>query len=159
MAPVPKPKGQRARRNADMAPQVDLVFEPGEQPELPTQWIDKEGVLAELTWSPLTADWWENWCATPQAKIFSRSDWFSLLTTAFVAERFFRTWEVKYASELRMREAAFGATPIDRLRLRMAWQEDKERGFRASEAEEKRRQQEAQQRYGNIHAVPEAGTA
>jgi hypothetical protein len=153
MAPIPKPKGQRARRNADTAQQIELVFEPGEKPELPTVYMDFEGGLHEIRWSPLTLDWWKNWCECPQATIFSRSDWQSLLTTAFVADRFYTTWEVRYATELRAREAAFGATPVDRLRLRMAWREDAEHGLKVSEAEEKRRQKEAQQRYGDIRVV------
>jgi hypothetical protein len=152
-SPVPKPKSQRARRNADLAPQIDLEFQPADPPELPTTWIDKDGNLAELKWSPLTENWWQSWCTSPQAKIFSPSDWQSLLSTAFVADKFFRTFEVRYASELRQREAQFGATPLDRLRLRMAWMEDKERGFKVSEAEEKRRQKEAQQRYAGLRAV------
>lgn len=153
-----KPKEARARRNVDTAPQLDLDFQPGEPPELPTTWIDAEGQLQEMHWSPLTLAWWQRWLDSPQAKIFSPSDWSSLLSTAFVAERFHRGFEVKFASELRMREAQFGATPLDRLRLRMAWREDAERGFRASEAEEKARQKAAQQRYGGIHVVPETGT-
>ena len=70
-----------------------------------------------------------------------------------VAEKFYRTWEVKYATELRNREAAFGATPIDRLRLRMAWHEDAERGFKVSEAAEKAAQKAARDRYAGIRVV------
>jgi hypothetical protein len=158
MAPPRKPKEQRARRNADTVPQTDLEFEPGEAPDLPTTWIDAEGNLRELSWSPLTLQWWQRWLDSPQAGMFCSSDWSSLLSTAFVAERFHRGFEVKYASELRMREAQFGATPLDRLRLRMAWREDAEKGFRASEAVEKARQKAAQQRYGDIHVVPKTGT-
>lgn len=154
---APKPRNARARANLDANPRIDLVFEPGEQPDLPTQWIDAEGNLAEIGWSALTLEWWADWCDSPQAKIFSRSDWRSLLSTAFVADAFYRTRKVQFAAELRMREAAFGATPIDRLRLRMAWAEDAERGFRASEAQEQQRAKEARKRYGTIHAVGDAG--
>ncbi len=155
MAPTPKPRNARARRNADTAQRIELTFEPGEQPELPTVFVDVEGKLHEIKWSPLTLDWWQDWCESPQARIFSKSDWRSLLTTAFVAEKFHRTWEVKYATELRNREAAFGATPIDRLRLRMAWHEDAERGIRVSEAEEKARQKAARDRYTGLKVVGE----
>ena len=147
-----KPKSQRARQNADTIQQIELVFEPGEPPELPTIYVDPEGELHELKWSPLTTDWWNNWREAPQAAVFSQSDWQSLLTTAFVADKFFRTFEVKYAAELRQREAAFGATPLDRLRLRMSWREDQERGVKVSEAEEKRRAAAAK-RYGDIRIV------
>jgi hypothetical protein len=152
---APKPRNARARRNLDTHPRIELVFEPGEQPELPTVSVDSDGFLHEIKWSPLTIDWWKDWCASPQARVFSRSDWRSLLTTAIVAEKFYRTWEVKYATELRNREAAFGATPIDRLKLRMAWHEDAERGLKVSEAEERARQKEARNRYAGLKVVGE----
>lgn len=153
MAPTPKPRHARARANADIAQRIELDFEPGQPPELPRQAIDPEGNLTECVWSPLTLSWWEAWKTSPQASIFSASDWNSLLSTAFVAEQFFRTRKAAYASELRQREAAFGATPIDRLRLRMAWHEDNERGIRMSEAEEKRQAKEARERYAGIRVV------
>lgn len=152
MGRYPKPKDQRVRTHADTIQQVELVFTPGEPPELPTVYVDTEGRLHEISWSPLTLDWWNKWLETPQAAVFSTSDWQSLLTTAFVAEKFFRTWEVKYAAELRQREAHFGATPMDRLKLRWAWREDQERGIKVSEAEEKRRAA-ALKRYGDIRIV------
>lgn len=150
---APKPRDKRARRNADLAPQMELQFQPGKAPELPTMWVDDEGELREVKWSKLTLDWWDRWVRSPQAEIFSESDWNSLLTCAFVADRWHKTWKVQYASELRQREAAFGATPIDRLRLRMTWREDAQMGFKASEAEQKRRAKEAAARYGSIHVV------
>ncbi len=151
--PAPKPRNARARRNHDFAPQMELQFEPGEAPELPTSWVDEDGVKRRVNWSPLTLDWWDRWRRSPQAQIFSESDWNSLLIAAFVADKFHKTFKVQYAAELRQREAAFGATPIDRLRLRMSWREDAERGFKASEAEQKRREKETKDRYGSIHAV------
>jgi len=156
---APKPRNARARRNKDLAPQMELEFAPGARPELPTVWVDDEGELREIKWSKLTLDWWDRWCRSPQAEIFSESDWGSLLSAAFVADRWHKTWRVQYASELRQREAAFGATPIDRLRLRMSWREDQEKGFVASEAEQARRAKEAQQRYGGIHVVKKDDTA
>lgn len=150
---TPKPRNARARRNQDLAPQVELEFEPGEKPELPTVWVDDEGELREIKWSKLTLDWWDDWINSPQAKIFSRSDWRSLLSAAFVADRWHKTWKVQYAAELRQRESNFGATPLDRLRLRMSWREDQERGFLASEAVQKARAKEARNRYGEIHVV------
>ncbi len=132
--PLPKDPSRRARNGvaAGDIPNLELVFEPGQQPDLPTTWIDKDGNLEELTWSPLTLNWWEAWCTSPQAKILSKSDWNSLLSTAFVADRFFKTMDVRYASELRQREAHFGATPLDRLRLKMAWLEHEEKDAKRS---------------------------
>lgn len=151
--PAPKPKNRRARNNKDDVPRMELKFEPCEAPDLPTVSVDIDGQLHEIRWSPMTVEWWNDWRNSPQAEVFSRSDWRSLLTTAMVAEKFHRTWEVRYAAELRQREAAFGATPIDRLRLRMAWAEDAERGLKVSEKAEAERQREAAKRYGNLHAI------
>lgn len=148
-----KPRHARARTNADTHQRIELEFEPGEPPELPSVMIDEQGELVDCTWSPLTLQWWKRWTDSPQASVFSVSDWNSLLSTAFVADMFFRTRKAAYAAELRQREAAFGATPIDRLRLRMAWHEDKERGLKVSEAEEKARQKEARDRYAGLKVV------
>ncbi len=148
-----KPDNQRARRNLDTSQRIELEFEPGQAPDLPTVMIDESGELMDCTWSPLTIQWWRAWKNSPQANVFSVSDWNSLLSTAFVADMFFRTRKAAYAAELRQREAAFGATPIDRLRLRMAWNEDKERGIKVSEAEERRRQKEARDRYEGLRVV------
>lgn len=159
MPQPPKPRNARARRNADTVQRIELEFDPGHAPDLPTTAIDEEGNLVECKWSPLTLAWWQAWKDSPQAGVFSTSDWNSLLSTAFVADMFFRTRKVTFAAELRQREAAFGATPIDRLRLRMAWHEDKERGIRVSEAEEKRAQKEARDRYAGIRVVKNEDTA
>ncbi len=153
MPRLPKPKDQRARRNPDTTQRIELEFEPGEAPDLPTTAIDEDGNLTECKWSPLTLQWWQAWRDSPQSRVFSVSDWNSLLSTAFVADMFFRTRKAVYAAELRQREAAFGATPIDRLRLRMAWNEDKERGIKVSEAEERRRQKETRDRYEGLRVV------
>lgn len=151
--PPPKPRNQRARRNPETAQPVELEFVPGEPPELPTTWIDQEGRLNEIGWSPLTLAWWESWRTSPQAKIFSQSDWQSLLTTAHVADQWHKTWKVSYAAELRQRESTFGATPLDRLRLRMTWREDAEHGWKLSEADRKQREKEARRQYGDIRVL------
>lgn len=147
--PLPKDPSQRVNRKVpigDIA-NVELEFEPGEPPRLPNSYLNEEGDKVPLLWSPLTKAWWADWVRSPQAKIFSVSDWRSLLTAAIVANKFYTTFEVKYAAELRQRESAFGATPLDRLRLRMAWLENKEK-------EDKHKKPEAPtSRYGDLRVA------
>ncbi len=115
----PKPADQRARRNRDPNPPLELTYSPAEKPTLPATTRDEYGRTVKIDWHPQTLDWWLDWCESPQAALFSKSDWRSLVTTAFIADRFYKTHTIAAAAELRQREAAFGATPIDRLRLRM----------------------------------------
>ncbi|MGF3056158.1 hypothetical protein [Microbacterium sp. YY-01] len=73
-------------------------------------------------WHPATVRFWENWRASPQAsKMVTAPDWDYMLDTALMhhiawssggrnSERF---------AEIRLRVATFGATPADRLRLRL----------------------------------------
>lgn len=115
----PKPADQRARRNKDHGPQIELTYSPAVRPQLPTHTRNELLQEVPIPWHPQTLAWWEDWCDSPQAALFSKSDWRSLVTTAFIADRFYYTGTIAAAAELRQREAAFGATPIDRLRLRM----------------------------------------
>ena len=107
--PAPKPAGQKVRRNADPVP--TQVVAPDDQvrgPELP----------ASMAWPEQTVKWWTTWRTAPQAKTFTSSDWDFLLDTALLhAELWAGNGAV--AAELRLRVAKFGATPEDRLRLRM----------------------------------------
>ncbi len=155
----PKPADKRARTNRDFAPQIELHFEPCGVPELPSYREDDEGNTITIHWSRLTLDWWEDWINSPQAALFSKSDWRSLITTAFIHERFVRTQSLSAAAELRSREAAFGATPIDRLRLRMSLLDVEGAETKATE---RRRRQSAQGvkpptagRYAGLAAVPD----
>lgn len=84
------------------------------------QWADEDTPEFE-EWHPATLRWWDNWRASPQAtRMLTDVDWDYLLDTALMhhvswmsggrnSERF---------AEIRIRVAAFGATPADRLRLR-----------------------------------------
>jgi hypothetical protein len=80
------------------------------------------GVVPELPdgqeWHPATLRWWETWAHSPQAHMFTVTDWSFLTETAFIADAFY--WgNMSVASELRLRVAKFGATPEDRARLRL----------------------------------------
>lgn len=118
--PPPKPVGHRRRRNAG----PDQTVLPaggygGPSPDLPPlAGYDAEG--RRLRWLKTTRLWWETWRHAPQAATFGATDWMFLLETAALVERFWRG-ETNLAGEIRLRCGKLGATPEDRLRLRMTF--------------------------------------
>jgi hypothetical protein len=109
--PAPKESHSRARDTARRrAPAVTVVPDAVLRgPELPD----------EYQWSDATRSWWQTWRESPQAQMFTATDWSYLLDTAVLHADFWlgdRTVE----SGLRLRVAKFGATPEDRQRLRLA---------------------------------------
>lgn len=69
-------------------------------------------------WPRMTQRWWLTWRKSPQAQTFTDTDWDFLLETALI-HRAFSLGDTKQAAELRLRVAKFGATPEDRMRLRL----------------------------------------
>ncbi|MYT23495.1 hypothetical protein GTW69_24955 [Streptomyces sp. SID7760] len=120
MGPAPKPNDRRARRNKDTVPQTVLRWEQAEAPELPDFRVEKDGQLVEFAWPERTREWWQVWIDSPQAEHFGTTDWEYLLDTALIHARLWGG-DVSAAAELRLRVAAFGATPADRARLRMVF--------------------------------------
>lgn len=109
--PAPKPAEQRRRRNIDPIPTTVVVGDPDGEirgPDLP----------GGIDWPVVTLAWWETWRRSPQAQAFTQTDWDFLVDTALLHARFWKGDE-KVAGELRLRVAKFGATPEDRLRLRL----------------------------------------
>ncbi len=107
--PAPKDPAQRRRRNAPPAPTLVITQDDEVRgPELP----------AGFVWPEPTRRWWETWRSSPQSQALTGTDWDFLLDTALLhAELWAGNGSV--AGELRLRVAKFGATPEDRLRLRM----------------------------------------
>lgn len=112
--------GTYAKRRDDAMRMVPA--QPAPQPELPdfTVQIEADGKLLEqkFVWPQMTRDWWAMWGNHPTSAEFSESDWSYLLDTAKLHARFWMG-DDKVAGELRLRVAKFGATPEDRLRLRI----------------------------------------
>jgi hypothetical protein len=75
-------------------------------------------VLGDRTWPAMTRRWWARWRKSPQAQTFTETDWDFLLETALI-HRAFILGDLKQAAELRLRVAKYGATPEDRMRLRL----------------------------------------
>ncbi len=107
----PAPKAVRSRPNDTARRQVEMtkVVQDGalRGPDLP-----------ENDWHPRTFAWWDTWRRSPQAQQFTATDWDFLLDTALLHSRLWNG-EASAAAELRIRAAKFGATPEDRLRLKV----------------------------------------
>jgi hypothetical protein len=66
-----------------------------------------------------TREWYETWATSPMATKFTAVDWNRLKRLAVLVDRLHRNWSQALFGELRLQEALFGGTPVDRLRARM----------------------------------------
>lgn len=141
--PAPKPPDRRARRNADPVAMRVIVATPTRQPELPPRRRDGE----DVTWPQATLDWWQMWADHPLSDDFTTTDWAELAITALMHAAVL-DGELKYAAELRLRVAKFGATPEDRARLRITF-------AAADDAEQQKRKpaSKAAERYRGLRPV------
>lgn len=107
----PAPKAVRTRPNDTARRQAEMttLAADGELrgPELPAG-----------PWHERTVAWWDTWRRSALAVAFTATDWDFLLDTALLHSRMWEG-EAGLAGELRLRAAKFGATPEDRLRLRV----------------------------------------
>lgn len=146
--PLPKHPSQRARRNK--GPEMHVIESaPVPQPKLPTKMPNGE------PWPKATRDWWKMWGSDPLAAEFRATDWSELMDTA-VLHGLYWTGHSKYAGELRLRAARFGATAEDRARLRIQYAaadeaEDKRTARRSSTAAAS--ESKVKQQYQGLRAV------
>lgn len=115
--PAPKPADQRVRRNKEPIRTKVSAAGAVRGPELPGGFVGPDGEL--VPWHECTARWWENWRRSPQAATFTATDWDFLLDTALMHHKMWANGRWDFASEVRLRVAKFGATPEDRLRLKL----------------------------------------
>lgn len=108
----PAPKAERSRPNdtARRQAEIQTLAEDGELrgPDLP----------AGIAWHDQTRKWWDNWRKSAIAQTMTTEDWDFMLDTALLHNEFWGG-ESKHAAELRLRVAKFGASPEDRMRLRL----------------------------------------
>jgi hypothetical protein len=71
-----------------------------------------------VEWHVRTLVWWETWRGSALTMTFGNTDWEFLLDTAVLHSAFWNG-KLSVAAELRLRVAKIGATPEDRLRLRL----------------------------------------
>ena len=114
--PAPsKDRSQRVRPNASV-PGTRVVEQDDELRGQPLP----EGILpGGEQWHPRTVAWWRTWRESAQAQAFTATDWDFLLDTALMHHTMWSKGRWEFASELRLRAAKFGATPEDRMRLRL----------------------------------------
>lgn len=122
--PPPKDPSKRARKNSDVVQLRVLNATAAPQPVLPArlrrhQEDDGMEWSEDIGWPAATVDWWALWGRAPLAPSFTETDWSELLIAAFLHAEFMEG-NYKLAGELRLRTAKFGATPDDRLRLRVS---------------------------------------
>lgn len=148
----PKPVDRRARRNRDVVPARVFAVEPVEPYELPDDLLP----FGEV-WHPATLRWWRRWCESPLAADLPAVDWSELEATAVLHHQYMVKRSFTLAGELRLRMQLFGATPLDRARLRyqVASADDVEdkvaRGRSAVSGEA------ARERYAGLRVVNEGG--
>lgn len=142
LGPAPKDPSRRARRNADPNPTIRLQFTKAEPPDLPD----------DFPWHPYTRAWWKVWQESPMAEIMGRTDWSFLLDTALMHHAMWERGQWTLAAEVRIRVAKFGATPEDRLRLRIQWADADERD--SSVPQTTAVPDRTSRRYGQLRALP-----
>lgn len=127
--PPPKAPGTKAGHSKDTNVMRILPAILASQPELPTfdvtsTYKDDDGDLVTesvpYAWAPLTIEWWQMWADSALAADFTSTDWSELRDTALLHSEYWKG-NFKLAGELRLRTALFGATPADRLRLRISF--------------------------------------
>ena len=127
--PAPKDPGSRARRNVEPAPMRILPKLLAEQPALPDfdvqVEVDGQMMSQRYVWPERTREWWQMWADSPLSAEFTATDWSELLDTALVHARVW-SGDLKMMAELRQRTAKYGATPEDRLRLRIQFAQAEE---------------------------------
>ena len=113
------PSGTRSRESDQRRDEASLTKVAPDGSERGFDLPDLEpDVLGERRWPAMTRRWWARWRKSPQAQTFTDTDWDFLLETALI-HRAFALGDLKQAAELRLRVAKFGATPEDRMRLRL----------------------------------------
>lgn len=110
----PAPKGKNARERDQV--QLEALEVTGERfgPDLP------EGVLPDgEDWHPQTRVFWESLRTFPLLKHEPDLGWQTLVDTALMHHIMWTKGRWEFASEIRLRVAKYGATPEDRMRLRI----------------------------------------
>lgn len=110
--PAPKAKRSRDRDTPELAElAVEDVLYGGPLPE---------GVLPDgESWHPQTVQFWDSLRRFPLLKNEPEIGWQFLIDTALMHHTMWTKGRWEFASELRLRVAKYGATPEDRMRLKI----------------------------------------
>lgn len=71
------------------------------------------------SWHPQTVAWWEAMRRWPLLKTQPDLSWNYLVDTAYMHHRMWVDGNMKLAAEVRIRQAKFGVTPEDQMRLKI----------------------------------------
>lgn len=112
----PAPKRERVRPNDTARREAEFV-------RVADDGAMRGPVLPDGDWPVQTVAWWETWRSSALAQTFGATDWQFLLDSALLHAELWRG-NLGVAPELRLRVAKFGATPEDRLRLKVVVDED-----------------------------------
>lgn len=104
----------------------------------------------EWKWHRLTRAWWRNVFQSPMASEYIQTDVDGLARLAILVDQFYKSADPKLLAEIRLQEARFGLSPIDRSRLH--WEIE-----RGEEAENKRRSKRAGTKSNNPHPADPRG--
>lgn len=114
--PAPKPVRSRKYDSTHREAELQTLEGTGELygPELP------EGVLPDgASWHPRTVALWDSLRGLPLLKYELPLGWEFLLDTALMHHTMWSKGRWEFASEVRLRLAKYGATPEDRMRLKI----------------------------------------
>lgn len=123
--PLPKPAHLRQRQNKKT---TKATLETPDKPIESTNLPDLSG----HEWHPLTVAWWDHVWASPMAAEYLQTDVDALGRVAMLVDSFYHKPNANVMKEIRLQEARFGLSPIDRSRLQ--WEVAK-----GEEAERKRK--------------------
>lgn len=107
--PAPKPAALRQRTNRKAGATSLDGSATAKVPDLPNP--DKRD------WHRLTRDWWRDVWRSPMAGEYLPSDVSGLSRLALLIDQFYTTLDPRLMPEIRLQEARFGLSPVDRSRL------------------------------------------
>jgi hypothetical protein len=139
--PAPKPSHLRQRRNKKPGA---AQLEAPEKPRVPTL-QNPDG----REWHKLTRAWWRNVWRSPMASEFIDTDIDGLARIALLVDEYYKASKphemTKLMTEIRLQEARFGLSPVDRSRLQ--WEVAK--GEEASRKRQPKQQARTESQSGN----------
>ncbi len=107
--PAPKASPLRQRRNHKAGA---ATLEAPERPRIP-RLPNPDG----REWHTLTRAWWRNVWKSPMASEYLDTDVDGLARLALLIDAFYQRGDPKLMAEIRLQEARFGLSPVDRSRL------------------------------------------
>lgn len=125
-APGPPPKDPSKRHPRAKASKFDadrrvVVMRPnGPDRRRKLRPLPEDLLPVGTPWHPATLRWWNTWAASELMSDLPETDWMELEATARIHHEFMTSGKFTLAGELRSRMAKFGATPEDRMKLRIS---------------------------------------